>query len=97
MDAACREAGRDPATLERTLGVLVDGSDTGPRQSGGAGEAAAHVRARIGTATGSAEDLAALFQAFAAEGITHVQVWPEPNTLAGLEAFAPVLRFLDGG
>ena len=28
-------------------------------------------------------------------GITHVQLWIEPNTIAGIEAFAPVLDLLD--
>jgi len=33
---------------------------------------------------------------FAREGISHLQVWLAPNTLAGVEAFAPVLELLDG-
>jgi hypothetical protein len=28
-------------------------------------------------------------------GISHVQLWLEPNTLESLEAFAPVLERLD--
>ena len=30
-----------------------------------------------------------------AEGISHIQLWLEPNTLESLEAFAPVLELLD--
>jgi hypothetical protein len=40
---------------------------------------------------GSSEDLAARLRALARGGIGHVQVRPEPSTVAGIEAFAPVL------
>jgi hypothetical protein len=38
---------------------------------------------------------AELLRGFAAGGIAQVQVWLEPNTIAGIEAFAPVLEELD--
>ena len=48
-------------------------------------------------ASGSSEELADLLRGYAREGITHVQVWLDPSTVAGVEAFAPVLDLLDRG
>ncbi len=44
---------------------------------------------------GSPEELAEAFRGDAREGVGHVQVVLDPNTLAGIEAFAPVLALLD--
>lgn len=92
VDAACAAAGRDPATLQRTLAVVIDapGWRTDPTA-----DWPSAMRARRAPATGSPEELAKLLRGFAAEGITHVQVWLGPNTVAGIEAFAPVLALLD--
>ena len=54
------------------------------------------VRAKVGEAqTRSPEELAAALRAYAAAGISHVQVWQEPSTPAGIEAFARVLALLN--
>lgn len=45
--------------------------------------------------TGSPEELAEALRGIAADGVTHVQIWLEPSTLAGIEAFAPTLELLD--
>jgi hypothetical protein len=47
--------------------------------------------------TGSAAEIAAELRAYADAGVSHVQVWLEPNTPAGIAAFAPVLEALDRG
>ena len=44
---------------------------------------------------GPPERLAEELRAYAREGISHVQLWLEPNTLESIEAFAPVLELLD--
>jgi hypothetical protein len=44
---------------------------------------------------GDAERLADELRAYAREGVAHVQLWLEPNTLESVEAFAPVLELLD--
>jgi len=45
--------------------------------------------------TGTAAELAEEIRAYAREGISHVQIYPGPCTVAGIEAFAPVLEILD--
>ena len=89
VDAACREVGRDPATLARTAAVMVDPIGRNERPV---------ILARAGIAptpiAGSPEEIAGRLLAFAQEGITHLQVHLHPNTPAGVEAFAPVLAAL---
>jgi alkanesulfonate monooxygenase SsuD/methylene tetrahydromethanopterin reductase-like flavin-dependent oxidoreductase (luciferase family) len=81
VDEACTEVGRDPDTLERTVTVGVN-------PTAGRGNADASVLA------GSPEMLAEALRAFAQEGISHIQIWFEPMTLASIEAFAPTLKLL---
>jgi alkanesulfonate monooxygenase SsuD/methylene tetrahydromethanopterin reductase-like flavin-dependent oxidoreductase (luciferase family) len=85
VDAACAAVGRDPATLERTAAVNVE---VGP-----------HATSKMSAPplTGTPEDLAAHLRAHAEAGLSHVQVWLEPNTVAGIEAFGRVLEALDRG
>lgn len=84
VDAACLAAGRDPATLVRTVavGVALLGE---PYVAGAV------------PLSGTVEELAAAFRAFAEEGIAHLQVDMVPKTLTGIEALAPVLDILDRG
>ncbi len=97
VDAACLEVGRDPVTLERTAGVLIDLPDRDPNRSGRASVSGATepTTKPDPPATGSPEELAELLRGYAREGISHVQVWLDPSTVAGIEAFAPVLELLD--
>jgi probable F420-dependent oxidoreductase len=84
VDAVCREVGRDPATLERTIGIHVDlpiGAD----------------RTERGGLTGTPEELAEALRGYAREGASQVQIWLEPNTAEAVEAFAPVVAMLDRG
>ena len=84
VDAACEAVGRAPNTLERSAAVIVE---VGPHEPS----------AMTGPPlTGSAAEIAAGLRAYADAGVGHVQVWLEPNTPAGIEAFAPVLDALDG-
>ena len=46
---------------------------------------------------GSAEELAEIFRAYGREGMSHIQVWTDTASLAGLEALALVLEILDRG
>ena len=94
VDAACAEIGRDPATLGRTVGILVDQREPGER--------AGFERSPLAPSgpeplVGTPAELADALRRFAAEGIGHVQVTPVVNGVAGVEAFAPVLALLDRG
>lgn len=96
INAACQKTGRDPSTLGRTVTIAIDlpGYETDPsidwvrkfRLSTGA-------PARAETF----EEAAELLRGFAAAGIHHVQLWIEPNSMAGVEAVARVLEILDKG
>jgi probable F420-dependent oxidoreductase len=85
IDAACRKVGRDPASLERSVGVMVDLPARGPSGID---------RASDQPLAGSAAEIAAELRACADLGITSAQIWLDPPDLAGVEAFAPVLELL---
>jgi alkanesulfonate monooxygenase SsuD/methylene tetrahydromethanopterin reductase-like flavin-dependent oxidoreductase (luciferase family) len=89
VDAACRAVGRDPATLERTVAVLVkfpgapgvpQGYSSRPSAEGISGEP---------------EVLAPALRAFAAEGIGHIQLVLDPITADSIAALRPTLALLD--
>jgi alkanesulfonate monooxygenase SsuD/methylene tetrahydromethanopterin reductase-like flavin-dependent oxidoreductase (luciferase family) len=87
VDAACAAVGRDPATLARTVAIMVDV----------AGGAAIPASMGPGVATpvrGTPAEIAATLRAFAAHRVAHLQLYLLPNTVATIRAFAPVLREL---
>jgi probable F420-dependent oxidoreductase len=86
LDRACEEVGRDPATLERTAAVMVDFDNPYGRP----GQA-------VPSLTGTPEELAAEMRAYADLGVSHIQLYPDPCTVAGIEALAPMLEILDQG
>jgi probable F420-dependent oxidoreductase len=90
MDAACVAEGRDPSTLARSAGLRVAIPGFAPYPPGfpAWGDA---------TVTGSAEELAEQFRAFAREGYSSLQLWINPTTTAGIEKIVEVLAVLDRG
>ncbi len=86
VDAACATVGRDPATLQRTVGVHVN--LPGHPAGGEATDQAPPI-------TGTPDEIAAKLRAYADHGISHLQIIIAPDTPAGVEAFAPVLEHLD--
>lgn len=85
VDAACADVGVDPSTIERTVSIIVD-------QSGRHEVPASMDPDTAVPLTGSAEEIAAGLQAFADEGISHIQVYLVPNTLESIERFQKVLE-----
>jgi probable F420-dependent oxidoreductase len=90
VDDACRDVGRDPATLARIIGIQVDllnetRQPMQPRQ---------WVK-NPWPLTGTPEDLAAQIREYANARVEHMMVWVDPVSVAGIEAFAPVLEALD--
>jgi len=84
VDAACRDVGRDPAEIERTVAAFV-------RLPGAERQRAVETPA----IEGAPEAITAVLRGFAAEGIDHVQLVIDPVTPAGVEALAPILEALD--
>lgn len=92
VDAACREAGRAPTEIERTVAVQV-------RMPGGTGREMGDTSAKMSVTPlqGEPSALAEELRAYAREGIGHVQLVIDPITRTAIEGFAPVLRLLDAG
>lgn len=88
VDAACAAVGRDPATLERTVAVLVK-LDRGEPAVRGAGQEP------VEPLGGSAQELAEHLRRFAAEGISHVQLVVDPITVGSIERLGATLQELD--
>jgi alkanesulfonate monooxygenase SsuD/methylene tetrahydromethanopterin reductase-like flavin-dependent oxidoreductase (luciferase family) len=84
--AACEDAGRDPDTIGKSAGVVVEPTSV----RGSEAEFGVPIR-------GSAEAIADALRAFGAAGFTNLElvVWP-PNP-ATLDAMAPVIELLDAG
>lgn len=91
VDAACLDVGRDPTTLERTCAVLIGMTGAGGRVS------AYRPDSPPLAMSGTTDELAAWLRAYAAAGISHVQVVLDPITVDAINEFAPVLAALDGG
>jgi probable F420-dependent oxidoreductase len=92
VDAACIESGRDPASLERVVGIQADLLDEQreahtPRQ---------YVK-RFWPHGGSAEQIAEAIRDYTRAKVDHLIVWIDPVSIDGVEAFAPVLEILDRG
>jgi len=94
VDEACTKVGRDPLTLGRTSTVLFDVPAT---PKGASLDAWRKFRAVAGPQSGSPQEMADILRAFAQAGVDHVQVWLDPYSVAGIDAFAPVLDLLDRG
>jgi probable F420-dependent oxidoreductase len=95
VDAACIKVGRDPTTLQRTSFMLVD-------LPGGYDGLHADQLRRYRSALASVpfdrpDEFVEVLRSFARAGVNLVHIWPEPNTLATIDALAPVLELLDRG
>ncbi|HJW22901.1 MAG TPA: LLM class flavin-dependent oxidoreductase [Candidatus Limnocylindrales bacterium] len=86
IEAACVEIGRDPATIGKSAGIVVE-----PTSFTGA-EAVFGPPIR-----GSAVEIADALRVFGAVGYTNVELVVWPPTIAALDALAPVLELLDAG
>jgi alkanesulfonate monooxygenase SsuD/methylene tetrahydromethanopterin reductase-like flavin-dependent oxidoreductase (luciferase family) len=84
LTAACVDVDRDPATIGKSAGIVVE-----PTSVGGS-------EAVFGTPVrGSAEEIADALRAFGAAGFTNVEVVVWPPTLAAVDAMAPAIELLD--
>ncbi len=89
VDATCREFGRDPAEVERTVAVQV-------HLPGGTGRIQGeYAKPGFPPLAGSPDEMAEVLRAYAREGIGHVQLVLDPIDRGSIEAFAPVLARLE--
>lgn len=87
VDDACREVGRDPAGVERTVAVFL-ALEERPMIRDFDREPCDPIR-------GTPEQVAEVLRAFAREGIAEVQLVIDPVTTAGIERLVPILEALD--
>ncbi len=89
VDAACREVGRDPGTLSRTVAIMIQTPGGTGRQYGGS--------EHEGTAaiSGSPQQIAEELAAFSLSGIDHAQLVVDPITTESIEWVGGVLELLD--
>src|SRR4051794_10502562 len=85
VDAALEQAGRDPASVPRTVSLLVDLPTATGRPS----------EEKLGLRVREPEELATHLASYAGAGISHVQLMLDPNTPAGIEWAARSLESLD--
>jgi probable F420-dependent oxidoreductase len=90
VDDACRDVGRDPATVERTVAVLVQLPGGRGRVQGDYAD-----RPAIPPLAGTPDEMAQALRAYAGEGIAHLQLVVDPITRQSVEQLAPVLEALD--
>jgi alkanesulfonate monooxygenase SsuD/methylene tetrahydromethanopterin reductase-like flavin-dependent oxidoreductase (luciferase family) len=84
LEAACVEIGRDPATIGKSAGIVVEPTTF----TGSEAVLGRPVR-------GSAEEIADALRAFGVAGFTNLELVVWPPTLAAVDALAPVLELLD--
>jgi len=91
VDEACRDVGRDPAEVERSVAVLV-------RLPGGSGRSQGNPeRGERAPLNGEPGELAETLRSFARQGIAEVQLVLDPITTDSIMALAPMLTRLDRG
>jgi alkanesulfonate monooxygenase SsuD/methylene tetrahydromethanopterin reductase-like flavin-dependent oxidoreductase (luciferase family) len=84
VDRVCGEVGRDPAAVERTLALDLHMPESDGKHD-----------PRSTPLSGSPEQIAEALRAYAAEGISHMQIVLSPNTARSVEQFARVIEVLD--
>lgn len=98
VDSACAAVGRDPNSLQRTVGILVDQRPLDQRFSRQYPSlSTVSLTVEQQPLTGTPEEIAAELRRFGEAGFHQVQITPALDGLAGVEAIAPVLELLRAG
>jgi alkanesulfonate monooxygenase SsuD/methylene tetrahydromethanopterin reductase-like flavin-dependent oxidoreductase (luciferase family) len=90
VDAACRDSGRDPAEIERSVAVYV-------RLTGGTGRVQGNAETQPPALEGDAGTMAQELRGYADAGVSEVQLVMDPINTKSIEEFARVLAVLDAG
>ena len=85
LEEACEAAGRDPSTIGRSVGVIVETTEDHSAEASDMGVPIA----------GTPDEIAATIREFAHRGFTRLEIVPWPQTMAAVEGLAPVLAALD--
>jgi alkanesulfonate monooxygenase SsuD/methylene tetrahydromethanopterin reductase-like flavin-dependent oxidoreductase (luciferase family) len=83
LEAACLEVDRDPATIGRSAGIVIE-----PTSVRGGDALGTPIR-------GTAPEIADVLRGFGTAGFTNIEVIVSPPTVAAVDAMAPVLGLLD--
>ncbi len=94
LEDACRSAGREPASMEITIGVTVRYPDLAPPPDAGRSQPQDPPTPAL---TGSAQEVADGLAAHAAVGVGHVIAVVEPCTPAAVERFGEALALFRAG
>ena len=94
IDEACVEVGRDPATLARTVTVLIADDSSYPYWKDMPSDNDTQVLKPL-SLNGAPADIAESLRAFVAEGASSIQIHLDPTTPETIERLAPVLEALD--
>lgn len=86
VDAALRDAGREPAEVEKTVAVLVGFAGSTGRLAGDP------TRGTSRPISGSYEEIAASLRQYEAHGVKHLQIVLDPITLGSITEMAEVIR-----
>ena len=80
LDAICEAVGRDPATLQRSIGMSVNPLERRLDQPS--------------VVSGSVAEIADRLRSFRDAGFTRLEILPSPGTLAVVEGLAPILELI---
>jgi alkanesulfonate monooxygenase SsuD/methylene tetrahydromethanopterin reductase-like flavin-dependent oxidoreductase (luciferase family) len=96
VDAACEDVGRDPATLARTVTVLIADESAEPWWEDMPFSSGADLGA-LKPLMGAPAEIAAVLRKFVDEGASSIQIHLDPTTPATIEKLVPVLEAFDAG
>ena len=82
LEAVCADVGRDPETIRRAVGVVVE-----PLEPAGLNS---------GSISGTSEQIADALRSFRDIGFTQVDLMINPGTIAAVAALAPVVELMRG-
>ena len=95
IDEACEEVGRDPATLARTVTVLIAEEDADPWWQA---QPIPNVDLQgLKPLNGTPADIAGVLREYVDEGVSGLQIHLDRTTPESIERLAPVLEAFDAG
>lgn len=95
IDEACEEVGRDPATLARTVTVLIAEEDADPWWQA---QPIPNVDLQgLKPLNGAPADIAGVLREYVDEGVSGLQIHLDRTTLESIERLVPVLEAFDAG